>query len=62
MSVQSSFAPPIVSDACNFLTRLFSLYILLTENAKLIVTARGSPSGTATTTTVIAIIKALSTA
>ena len=55
LSVRISFAPPIVSAASNRLTRLFSYLIFSTEYAKLNVTARGSPSGTATTTTVIAI-------
>jgi len=59
LSVHISFAPPMVSEACSLLTRLFSLNILLTENARLIVTASGNPSGTATTITVTAIIKAL---
>jgi hypothetical protein len=59
LSVQISFAPPIVSDASNFLTRLFSYFIFITEKAREIVTASGSPSGTATTMTVIPIIKKL---
>ena len=50
-------APPIVSDASSFLTRLFSYFIFITEYAREMVTARGSPSGIATTTIVIAIMK-----
>jgi hypothetical protein len=40
-------------------TKLFSSFIFPTENAKAIVTANGSPSGTAMTMMVIAKIKAL---
>ena len=57
MSVQISFAPPIVSLASNLLTRLFSFFIYMTEYAREMVTASGSPSGTATTMTVIERIK-----
>lgn len=57
MSVQISFAPPIVSLASNLLTRLFSFFICITEYAREMVTASGSPSGTATTMTVIERIK-----
>ena len=57
LSVQISLAPPMVSDASSFLTKLFSFFIFMTEKASEMVTARGSPSGTATTMTVIEIIK-----
>ncbi len=50
-------APPIVSQAYNFLTKLLSFNICFTETAKDKVTERGSPSGMATTMTVIANIK-----
>ena len=59
MSVQISLAPPMVSEAWSFLTKLFSSFIFITENAREIVTARGSPSGTATTITVIAMMTKL---
>lgn len=45
-------APPIVSHAYNFHTKLLSFIIFLTENAKVNVTATGRPSGIATTKTV----------
>jgi hypothetical protein len=54
--VQISLAPPIVSEASSFLTKLFSYFIFITENASEIVTARGRPSGTATTMTVTAMM------
>lgn len=57
LSLQISFAPPIVSLACNLFTKLFSLNIFWTLNASEIVTARGKPSGTATTIIVTAIMK-----
>mmetsp|Transcript_6400 Transcript_6400/g.5708 ORF Transcript_6400/g.5708 Transcript_6400/m.5708 type:complete len:236 (-) Transcript_6400:507-1214(-) len=47
----------MVSEAWSFLTRLFSFFIFMTEKAKAMVTARGRPSGTATTITVMAIIR-----
>ena len=50
-------APPIVSQAASFLTKLFSAIILLTENAKERVTASGNPSGIATIRIVIEIKK-----
>ena len=53
------FAPPIVSQACNLLTKFLSANIFLTEYANESVTASGKPSGIATTTTVIPIINAL---
>lgn len=40
---------PIVSAALNLLTKLLSFNIRFTEYARAIVTAKGSPSGTATT-------------
>ena len=52
-------APPIVSQAYIFLTRFSSTNIFFTENASDNVTARGKPSGIATTMTVIARIKKL---
>ena len=42
-------APPIVSQAYIFLTKFYSYYILLTEKASDNVTAKGNPSGMATT-------------
>jgi hypothetical protein len=56
LSVQISLAPPIVSEASSFLTRLFSFFIFMTEKAREMVTASGRPSGTATTMTVTAMI------
>jgi hypothetical protein len=53
LSEQIESAPPIVSHAYNFLTKLLSLSIFFTENAKDKVTARGKPYGIATTITVI---------
>ncbi len=53
LSVQILFAPPIVSDACSYRTRLFYFRILPTEYASAIVTASGRPSGIAMTTIVI---------
>jgi len=53
-------APPIVSHAAIFRTRLLSFNILLVEYASDKVTDNGKPSGIATTTTVIPIIKKLS--
>lgn len=58
LSEQISLHPPIISQLDNYLTKLLSSFILLTLNAKLIVTAKGSPSGTATTIIVTAIINA----
>ena len=54
LSVQMTVAAPIVSQACSFLTRLFSLSIFLILNAILMVTLMGNPSGTATTMSVTA--------
>jgi hypothetical protein len=53
LSEQMLLAPPMVSQAYIFLTRLLSLSICFTETAKESVTERGSPSGIATTITVI---------
>ncbi len=50
-------APPIVSHAYNFRTKLLSFNIFFTEKARDKVTAKGSPSGIATTTTVNVKIK-----
>lgn len=51
------FAPPIVSQDCNYLTKFLSSIILFTETAKDKVTAKGNPSGMATTKIVMAIKK-----
>ena len=51
------FAPPIVSHAYIFLTRFSSSSIFFTEKARDKVTASGSPSGIATTITVMAKMK-----
>lgn len=50
-------APPIVSQACIFLTKLLSDNIFLTEKAKDSVTANGKPSGIAITTIETPIMK-----
>lgn len=57
LSEQIVFAPPIVSHASIFLTRLLSKSIFFTENARDNVTDKGSPYGMATTITVIPRIK-----
>ena len=57
LSEQMVLAPPMVSQASIFLTRLLSSNIFFTENAKESVTDRGSPYGIATTMTVIPRIK-----
>ena len=57
LSEQMLFAPPIVSQASIFLTKFSSTSIFLTEKAKERVTAKGKPSGMATTITVIARMK-----
>ena len=49
LSVQIILAPPIVSHACIFLTKLLLSINFLIEKAKLRVTANGNPSGIATT-------------
>ena len=60
LSVQMTVAAPIVSQACSLRTRLFCLSIRLMLSARLIVTLMGSPSGTATTIRVTAIMMELS--
>ena len=60
LSEQILLAPPIVSQAYIFLTKFSSISIFLTENARERVTARGKPSGMATTITVIAKMKKFS--
>ena len=57
LSEQMLLAPPIVSHAYIFLTKFWSISIFLTEKASDSVTAKGSPSGMATTITVIAKMK-----
>ena len=57
LSEHMIFAPPIVSQAYNYLTKFLSSIILPTDTASESVTARGKPSGIATTKIVIAIIK-----
>ena len=61
LSVQITVTAPIVSEACSFRTRLldFSMRRMLRAKAK--VTAIGSPSGTAITISVTAIMKYFST-
>ena len=56
MSEQIAFAPPMISQDLSYLTKFLSYNIFLTEYAKDNVTAKGKPSGIATTITVIAII------
>jgi hypothetical protein len=56
LSEQIIDAPPIVSHAAILRTKLLSKSIFLVEYASDNVTANGSPSGMATTTTVIPII------
>ena len=53
LSEQMCVAPPMVSEEANFLTRLFSFFIAALEKLSDMVTARGRPSGIATTITVI---------
>lgn len=53
LSEQMQSALPIISQALSLLTKLCSFSISLTENARESVTAKGRPSGIATTTTVI---------
>ena len=60
LSVQITVVAPIVSQACILRTRLLVAIILRMLYAKLRVTLIGKPSGTATTTTVMAIITVLS--
>ena len=54
LSVQMTVVAPIVSQAWSLRTRLFCLSILRMLSARLTVTLSGSPSGTATTTSVTA--------
>ena len=56
LSVQITVAAPIVSQAWSRRTKLFSLSILRMLRARLTVTLIGSPSGTATTISVTAIM------
>jgi len=53
LSEQMWVAPPMVSEEANFLTRLFNFFMAALEKEREIVTARGRPSGIATTITVI---------
>ncbi len=57
LSVHITVTEPMVSDASSFFTRQLALAILRIFNARLMVTIMGSPSGTATTIIVTAIIK-----
>ena len=43
LSEHMLLAPPIISHAANVFTKFCSSFILLTENAKVIVTANGNP-------------------
>lgn len=52
--------PPIISHDAKVLTKFYSSFILFTEKANVIVTAKGNPSGTATTIIVTPIMKNLS--
>jgi hypothetical protein len=47
LSEQMLVAPPIVSHACRWRTKLLSLVIAFMEYAKLMITANGSPCSTA---------------
>ena len=57
LSLQILLTPPIISQDARVFTKFYSSFILLTEKAKVIVTAKGNPSGTATTIIVTPIIK-----
>mmetsp|Transcript_31673 Transcript_31673/g.77668 ORF Transcript_31673/g.77668 Transcript_31673/m.77668 type:complete len:275 (+) Transcript_31673:2292-3116(+) len=57
LSEQIVVALPIVSHADDVLTMFMSVIIFLTEKANAIVTARGRPSGTATTKMVMPVIR-----
>ena len=57
LSVQINVAPPIISQEESYLTKLFSSFILFTLQANDILTAKGSPSGIATTIIVTAVMK-----
>ena len=61
LSVHITVTAPIVSQACSFLTRLLDFSILRMLSARARVTAIGSPSGTAITIRVTAIMKYFST-
>jgi len=56
--VQMQSALPMVSQLCIFFTKLWSSIILRTLYASEMVTARGRPSGMATTMTVIPMMSA----
>ena len=58
LSEQMWVAPPMVSEEANFLTRLLSFFMAALEKLSEMVTARGRPSGIATTITVIEIMMA----
>ena len=49
LSLHILLAPPIISHDDRFLTKFYSSFIFPTEYANAIVTAKGNPSGTATT-------------
>uniref|UniRef100_A0A0A8XUW1 Uncharacterized protein n=1 Tax=Arundo donax TaxID=35708 RepID=A0A0A8XUW1_ARUDO len=59
LSLQIVVADPIVSQDESLLTRALSRIIFRIEYARVNVTAKGSPSGTTTTTIVTAIVKIL---
>ena len=61
LSVQMTVAEPMVSDATSFRTRQFSRAMRIMFIARLTVTIIGSPSGTATTMIVTAMINELRT-
>ena len=61
LSVQMTVTAPMVSEACSLRTRLFDFSMRRMFRASDRVTAMGSPSGTAITISVTAIIKYLST-
>ena len=61
LSVQMTVMAPIVSQACILRTRLLVLSMRRMLRARLRVTLMGSPSGTATTISVTAIMKYFST-
>jgi len=56
LSEHTYLAAPIVSQQVSLRTKILSLCIALIVYAKVIVTAKGKPSGIVTTTTVTAII------
>ena len=61
LSVQMTVTAPMVSQACSFLTRLFDFSMRRMLSAKASVTVMGSPSGTAITMSVTAIMKYFNT-